>query len=128
MKHLFRYCGDYKKECIIGPLFKMLEACFELCVPLVMKRIIDIGIKNSDTGYILRMSLLLVLLGALGLSSTITAQYFSAKAAVGVVSKIKRALLVKIGALSYADADRVGVSSMITNMTSDANQVQSGIT
>ena len=127
MKHLFRYCGDYKKECIIGPLFKMLEACFELCVPLVMKRIIDIGIKNSDTGYILRMSLLLVLLGALGLSSTITAQYFSAKAAVGVVSKIKRALLVKIGALSYADADRVGVSSMITNMTSDANQVQSGI-
>lgn len=127
MKHLFRYCGDYKKECIIGPLFKMLEACFELCVPLVMKRIIDIGIKNSDTGYILRMALLLVLLGALGLSSTITAQYFSAKAAVGVVSKIKRALLVKIGALSYADADRVGVSSMITNMTSDANQVQSGI-
>ncbi len=127
MKHLFRYCGDYKKECIIGPLFKMLEACFELCVPLVMKRIIDIGIKNSDTGYILRMSLLLVLLGALGLSSTITAQYFSAKAAVGVVSKIKRALLVKIGTLSYADADRVGVSSMITNMTSDANQVQSGI-
>ena len=127
MKHLFRYCGDYKKECIIGPLFKMLEACFELCVPLVMKRIIDIGIKNSDTGYILRMALLLVLLGALGLSSTITAQYFSAKAAVGVVSKIKRALLVKIGTLSYADADRVGVSSMITNMTSDANQVQSGI-
>ena len=105
----------------------MLEACFELCVPLVMKRIIDIGIKSGSVGYIVKMSLVLVLLGALGLASTITAQYYSAKAAVGVVSKLKRALLVKIGKLSYSDADRIGVSSMITNMTSDANQVQSGI-
>lgn len=127
MKHLFKYASEYKKECIVGPCFKMLEACFELCVPLVMKRIIDIGIKSGSVGYIVKMSLVLVLLGALGLASTITAQYYSAKAAVGVVSKLKRALLVKIGKLSYSDADRIGVSSMITNMTSDANQVQSGI-
>lgn len=127
MKHLLKVAGGYKKQCICGPLFKLLEASFELCVPLVMKSMIDIGIANGDTGYILKMALLLVALGAFGLTCTVAAQYFSAYAAVGIASEIKRRLLVKLQSLSFKDLDNIGTPAMITRMTGDANQVQSGI-
>ena len=127
MKHLFKVAREYLFECICGPFFKLLEVSFELCVPLVMKSIIDTGIKNNDGDYIVKMAVLLVVLGILGLSSTVTAQYFSAKAAVGIMAKIKRELLIKINSLSYTQLDNIGVSTLITRMTSDANQVQSGI-
>ena len=127
LKHLFKVAREYLFECICGPFFKLLEVSFELCVPLVMKSIIDTGIKNSDGAYIVKMAVLLVALGILGLSSTVTAQYFSAKAAVGIMAKIKRELLIKINSLSYTQLDNIGVSTLITRMTSDANQVQSGI-
>lgn len=127
MKHLLKYAKGYKLEVVCGPLFKLLEASFELCVPLVMKSIIDKGIANSDTGFIAKMTVLLVLLGLFGLISTVIAQYFSAKAAVGIVSKLKRALLGSIQSFSYTEFDTAGTSSLITRMTGDANQVQSGI-
>lgn len=127
LKHLFKVAREYLFECICGPFFKLLEVSFELCVPLVMKSIIDTGIKNNDGAYIVKMAVLLVALGILGLSSTVTAQYFSAKAAVGIMAKIKRELLIKINSLSYTQLDNIGVSTLITRMTSDANQVQSGI-
>ncbi len=127
IKHLFNSAGPYKKECICGPLFKLLEASFELCVPLVMKKIIDIGITNSDSKYILLMALLLVFLGAAGLACTIVAQYYSAKAAVGITTKIKHSLMDKIQWFSYSDIDNVGTARLVTAMTGDANQVQSGI-
>lgn len=127
MKHLLKYAKGYKLEVVCGPLFKLLEASFELCVPLVMKSIIDKGIANSDTGFIAKMTVLLVLLGLFGLISTVIAQYFSAKAAVGIVSKLKRALLGSIQSFSYTELDTAGTSSLITRMTGDANQVQSGI-
>lgn len=127
LKHLFKAASDYRKQCICGPLFKLLEASFELCVPLVMKSMIDVGIANNDTVYIIKMALLLVLLGALGLTCTIIAQYFSAFAAVGIASKIKRSLLQKLQSLSFKDLDDIGTPAMITRMTGDANQVQSGI-
>ncbi len=127
LKHLFRVAKGYLFECICGPFFKLLEVSFELCVPLVMKSIIDTGIKNNDSTYIVKMAVLLVILGILGLTSTVTAQYFSAKASVGIMAKIKRELLSKINSLSFTQLDNVGVSTLITRMTSDANQVQSGI-
>lgn len=127
MKYLLKFSKNYKAECILGPIFKLIEASLELSVPLVMKSIIDIGIKNGDSSYIIKMSLFLVLLGILGLSSTVTAQYFSAKAAVGITSKIKRALFDKIQRFSYNELDGTGSATLITRMTGDANQVQSGI-
>lgn len=127
MKHLYKIAAKYKMLVICGPLFKLLEVCFELCVPLVMKRIIDVGIDAGSTSYIVKMAGILVLLGVLGLASTVTAQYFSAKAAVNIVSEIKQKLFSKIQSLSFADVDNLQTSSMITRMTSDANQVQSGV-
>ena len=121
------YLKDYKKESILAPLFKLLEAFFELMVPLVMANIIDYGISNRNMGYIGKMGLLLLLLGVVGLASSITAQFFAAKAAVGVSTKLRQALFDHIEDLSFTDIDKAGTSTMITRMTSVVNQVQSGI-
>ena len=124
MKRLMMYLKDYKKESILAPLFKLLEAFFELLVPLVMANIIDYGISNRNMGYIGKMGLLLLLLGVVGLASSITAQFFAAKAAVGFSTKLRQALFDHIEDLSFTDIDKAGTSTM---MTSDVNQVQSGI-
>ncbi|MCM1253165.1 MAG: ABC transporter ATP-binding protein/permease [Clostridium sp.] len=127
MKKLFVFLKDYKKETVLAPLFKMLEAGFELFVPLVMAAIIDRGIAASDTAYVLRMGFVLVLLGIIGLTCSITAQYFAAKAAVGFSTQLKHALFKHIQELSFSEIDTLGTSTMITRMTSDANQVQNGV-
>ena len=127
MKRLMIYLKDYKKESILAPLFKLLEAFFELMVPLVMANIIDYGISNRNMGYIGKMGLCLLLLGVVGLASSITAQFFAAKAAVGFSTKLRQALFNHIEDLSFTDIDKAGTSTMITRMTSDVNQVQSGI-
>lgn len=127
MKSLLKYIKDYKKESVLAPLFKMLEASFELMVPLVMASIIDRGIANADTSYIIKMGLILVLLAAVGLISAVTAQYFSAKAAVGFATKLRSALFSHIQGLSYTELDTVGTNTLITRMTSDVNQLQNGV-
>lgn len=127
MKRLLCYLRGYKKECICGPLFKMLEASFELCIPLVVAAMIDTGIPAGDKHYLLRMCGLMVLLGVVGLTSTLFAQYFAAKAAVGFGAKLRHALMAKIQTLSYTSLDRMGTSTLITRMTSDINQVQTGV-
>lgn len=127
MKRLIMYLKDYKKESILAPLFKLLEAFFELMVPLVMANIIDYGISNRNMGYIGKRGLLLLLLGVVGLASSITAQFFAAKAAVGFSTKLRQALFNHIEDLSFTDIDKAGTSTMITRMTSDVNQVQSGV-
>ena len=127
MKKLLQYLGNYKKESILGPLFKLLEASFELIVPLVMAAIIDNGITASDKPYIWKMGGVLVLLAAVGLVSSVTAQYFAAKAAVGFSTKLRHILFEKIESLSFSKMDTVGTSTLITRMTSDINQVQSGV-
>ena len=127
MKKLLRYLKDYKKECVFAPLFKMLEATFELFVPLVMAAIIDTGIAKSDTPYIIKMSIVLIALGLIGLTCSITAQYFSAKAAVGFSTKVRHALFAHIESLSFSEMDKIGTSTLITRMTSDINQAQSGV-
>lgn len=127
MKKLLKYLKAYRKESILAPLFKMLEATFELFIPLVVQQIIDVGIGNRDTGYILRMGGLLVLLGVVGLAASLTAQYFAAKAAVGFSTSLRNDLFAHINRFSYAEIDRVGTSTLITRMTSDVNQVQTGL-
>ncbi|MDE7477942.1 MAG: ABC transporter ATP-binding protein, partial [Lachnospiraceae bacterium] len=127
MNSIFKYMKDYKKESILAPLFKMLEASFELMVPLVMAAIIDNGIANSDTPYIFKMGAVLVLLAAVGLISSVTAQYFSAKAAVGFATQLRNALFSHIQGLSYTELDTIGTSTLITRMTSDVNQIQNGV-
>ncbi|HIS94340.1 MAG TPA: ABC transporter ATP-binding protein [Candidatus Ventricola gallistercoris] len=127
MKKLFVYLSDFRLECVLGPLFKLLEASFELIVPLIMAAIIDNGIPNGDMGYILRMCLWLVILGAVGLLSSVTAQYFAAKAAMGFSARIRHALMAHIQTLSYTELDNQGTSTLITRMTSDINQVQTGM-
>ncbi len=127
MKSLLKYIKEYKKESILAPLFKMLEASFELMVPLVMASIIDRGIANHDTAQIIRMGLVLVLLAAVGLISAVTAQYFSARAAVGFATKLRTALFAHIQSLSYTELDTIGTSTLITRMTSDVNQLQNGV-
>ena len=117
----------YGKECVLGPLFKLLEATFELLVPLVVAKIIDIGIANGDTGYIVKMCLVMVALGIVGLASAVTAQYFAAKAAVGFASRLRSALMQKLLGLNYSQIDQIGTSTMVTRMTSDVNQVQNGV-
>lgn len=118
---------DYKMESVLAPLFKMLEAFFELMVPLVMAAIIDKGIANGDTPYIFKMGLVLVLLAAVGLASSVTAQYFSARAAVGFATKLRNALFSHIQGLSYTELDTIGTNTLITRMTSDVNQLQGGV-
>ena len=127
MKKLLRYMKGYEKECVLGPLFKLLEASFELCVPLVVAGIVDVGIGNSDQGYILKMCGLLVLLGAVGFISSVVAQYFAAKAAVGFAVRLRNALMHHVLRLSYTDVDTLGTGALITRMTSDINQVQNGV-
>ncbi len=124
---IYRYLGEYKKESILGPLFKLLEASFELIVPLVVAAIIDKGIGGSDKGYIVRMSAVMVALGIVGLISAVTAQFFAAKAAVGFSTRLRHELFAHIQKFSFSDIDNVGTSTMITRMTSDINQVQNGV-
>ncbi len=127
MWKLLTYLKEYKKESVLGPLFKLLEASFELMVPLVVAAMIDTGIENKDTKYVMLMGGLLLLLAIVGLTASLTAQYFAAKAAVGFSTKLKHALFAHIESLSYAELDRLGTTSLITRMTSDVNQVQSGV-
>ena len=114
MKQILKYLKEYKKECICAPLFKLLEASFELIVPLVMAAIIDNGITASDKPYIWKMGGVLVLLAAVGLVSSVTAQYFAAKAAVGFSTKLRHILFEKIESLSFSKMDTVGTSTLIT--------------
>lgn len=127
MKKILYFLKDYKKESILAPLFKMLEAIFELIVPLVMAAIIDFGIAHSDKGYVVRMCLVMIGLGVIGLVCSITAQFFAAKAAVGMATKLRHAVFSHIQSLSFSRLDQIGTSTLITRMTSDINQVQSGI-
>ena len=127
MGKLMVYLKGYKKETVLAPLFKMLEASFELLVPLVMVQIIDRGIAGADRGFIFRMSLIMITLGIIGLVCSITAQYFAAKAAVGFSAQLKHSLFVHIQSLSFSEMDGIGTSTLITRMTSDVNQVQSGV-
>lgn len=127
MLKLFRYLKNYKKESIIGPLFKLIEACFELAVPIVMADIIDIGIKNSDKPYIYRMGAVLVLLGFLGLACSLTAQFFAAKASLGFGTALRTDLFKHINSLSYAEIDSVGSHTLVTRMTADINTAQQGV-
>jgi ATP-binding cassette subfamily B multidrug efflux pump len=127
MKKLLVYLKDYKKESVLGPLFKLLEATFELIVPLVMAAIIDTGVATGDKSYIMKMCMVLVLLAVIGLTCSITAQYFAAKAAVGFATKLRHALFAHIESLSFTEMDTVGTATLITRMTSDVNQVQNGV-
>lgn len=127
MKKLLVYLKDYKKESILGPLFKLLEASFELIVPLVVASMIDVGIPNQDRGYIIKMALVLVALGLIGLISSVTAQFFAAKAAVGFATRVRQALFDHIQKLTFGQMDTQGTATLITRMTSDVNQVQNGV-
>lgn len=127
MKKLLVYLKDYKKESVLGPLFKLLEATFELIVPLVMAAIIDTGVATGDKSYIMKMCMVLVLFAVIGLTCSVTAQYFAAKAAVGFATKLRHALFAHIERLSFTEMDTVGTATLITRMTSDVNQVQNGV-
>ena len=127
MKKLLKYLKGYEKECVLGPLFKLLEATFELLVPLVVASIVDKGIGSGDRGYIVKMCAVMIGLGVVGLASSVTAQYFSAVAAVGFSTRLRHTVLEHILGLSYSQVDKLGASTMITRMTSDINQVQNGV-
>lgn len=127
MFRLFRYLRNYKKESFIGPLFKLIEACFELAVPIVMANIIDIGIKNGDKAYIWKMGGIMVLLGFLGLACALTAQFFAAKASVGFGTALRRDLFRHINTLSYSEIDSIGSHTLVTRMTADINTAQAGV-
>lgn len=127
MKSILKYMGSYKKEIVLAPLFKLLEAIFELFVPLVVAAIIDVGIAAGDTGYIVKCCLIMLVLGIIGLACAISAQFFAARAAVGFSARVKQVLFDHIQKFSYTDLDTIGTSSLITNMTSDINQVQTGV-
>ena len=127
VRPLLPYLREYRKESVLGPAFKLLEASFELIVPLIVARITDEGIRTGDTGYILRQCGILLLLGLLGLAASVTAQYFAAKASCGFAARLRSALFSHIGTLSYEGLDKLGTSSLLTRMTSDMNQVQTGL-
>ncbi|MGN0359129.1 MAG: ABC transporter ATP-binding protein [Hominisplanchenecus sp.] len=127
MFKLKRYLRDYKKESVIGPLFKLLEACFELLVPLVMARIVDVGIRHADVSYIMKMCAVMVAFGLLGLLCSVTAQYFAAKAATGFGTALRADLFSHINSFSYAGLDKLGTSTLVTRLTSDINQAQAGV-
>ncbi len=127
MKKLLVYLKDYRKETVLAPLFKMLEASFELLIPIVVKRIVDIGIAGEDRGYVGRMCLIMILLGIIGLLCSVTAQYFSAKAAVGFATKLRHSLFGHVQRFSFSQVDKCGNATLITRMTSDVNQVQNGV-
>ena len=119
--------SGYGKECVLGPLFKLLEASFELLIPLVVAQIVDAGIVGQDSGYIVKMCMIMVLLGVVGLACAVTAQYFAARAAVGVAARLRHSLMAHLLGLSYTEIDQLGPSTMVTRMTSDINQVQNGV-
>ena len=135
MKRMLKYFKGYKKECVLGPLFKLFEATLELIVPLVISALIDYGIYGKENPFGIESSrtfaiyacLFLVLLGAVGLAFSATAQYFAAKASVGYVTKMRKSLFSHIKTLSYSELDTLGTSTLITRMTSDSNQVQTGL-
>ena len=127
MKKLLKYMRGYGKECVLGPLFKLLEASFELLIPLVVAAIVDTGIANADRGYVVKMCLVMIALGIVGLVCAVTAQFFAAKAAVGFAGRLRHAVMKHILSLSYTEIDTLGTSTMITRMTSDVNQVQNGV-
>ena len=127
MRKLLKYMRGYGKECILGPLFKLLEASFELLIPLVVAAIVDTGIGNGDGSYIVKMCLVMIGLGIIGLVCAVTAQYFAARAAVGFSARLRHAVMEHILGLSYSQIDELGTSTMITRMTSDINQVQNGV-
>ena len=127
MRKLFAYLKEYRKECVLGPLFKLLEASLELFVPMVVAAVIDRGIAFADHGYIVRTSLLLVGFGLAGLAFSVTAQYFSAKAAIGFVTRLRHALYAHVQTFSHRTLDTIGIPTLITRMTSDMNQVQTGL-
>lgn len=127
MRYLLKYFKGYIKEVIIAPLFKLTEAGFELLVPLIVAAMIDVGITNNDTPYIIKCAFILVLLGAVGLTVAITAQYFAAKAAVGFSCRIRHELMEHIGTLSFSDLDNIGTSTLIARITGDVNQIQQGV-
>ena len=127
MKHLLKYMKGYGKECVLGPLFKLLEASFELLIPFVVAAIVDTGIANSDTGYIVNMCLVMIALGVIGMICAFTAQYFAAKAAVGFAARLRHSVMEHILKLSYSQIDTIGTSTMVTRMTADINQVQNGV-
>lgn len=127
MLKLFKYLKNYKLQSIVGPLFKLIEACFELAVPLVMANIIDVGISDADRGYIINMGIILVLLGVLGLACSLTAQYFAAKAALGFGTELRRDLYRHINTLSHSEIDKIGSATLVTRMTVDINQAQTGV-
>ena len=127
MKRILKYMRGYGKECVLGPLFKLLEASFELLIPLVVAKIVDVGIGNRDQGYIVKMVLVMALLGVIGLVCAVTAQYFAARAAVGFAARLRHAVMEHLLGLSYTEIDTVGTSTMVTRMTSDVNQVQNGV-
>ncbi len=127
MKKLLSYLKLYKKECVLGPLFKLLEASFELLIPLVVADIIDVGIPSGDNGYIIRRAIIMAALGLVGMLFSITAQYFSAKAAVGVAATLRHELFSHIQALSYSRSQTIGSATLLTRVTSDVNQVQTGV-
>ena len=127
MKKLLKYFKGYTLQCILGPLFKLLEASFELLIPLVVASIIDVGIKNGDKPYIIKMCIIMAALGLIGLICSVTAQYFAARAAVGFTKKLRHALFDKIQSFSYTKLDKLGTATVITRMTSDMNQVQTGV-
>ncbi|MBR3973243.1 MAG: ABC transporter ATP-binding protein [Oscillospiraceae bacterium] len=127
MKKLLKYMRGYGRECVLGPLFKLLEASFELLIPLVVAKIVDAGIGAADNGYVVKMCLVMISLGIIGLVCAVTAQYFAAKAAVGFATRLRHAVMKHILGLSYTEIDTLGTSTMITRMTSDINQVQNGV-
>lgn len=127
MRKLLKYLRNYKKESVIGPLFKMTEAVFELLVPIVMAKIVDIGIKNRDMHYVMMMCIVMVLLGILGLACSLTAQYFAAKAAVGFGTELRSDMYAHINSFSFREIDEVGTSTLVTRITSDINQAQTGV-
>ena len=127
MKKILKYLQGYELQCVLGPLFKLLEATFELLIPLVVASIVDAGITNGDRGHIVKMCLVMISLGVVGLAMAVSAQYFSAVAAVGFSARLRHAVLDHILTLSYSQIDTLGTSTMVTRMTSDINQVQSGV-
>lgn len=127
MKRLIRFLRGYEKESVLAPLFKMLEATFELIVPLVVANIVDVGIKNQDTAYIWKQCVIMVLLGVIGLVCSLTAQFFAAKAAMGFSTALRRDMFAHISRLSYRELDRLGTPTLVTRITSDINQAQTGV-
>ena len=127
MKKILKFMRGYEKECVLGPLFKLLEATFELFIPLVVAQIVDVAIADGNGGYAVKMCLLMIALGIIGLTCAITAQYFAARAAVGFSTRLRHAVMNHVLGLSYSQIDKLGTSTMITRMTSDINQVQNGV-